>query len=91
MTVGRGSGSGSGSGVVGVDGGVEGVDGTDGVLGEVTIVVAGAEEGAVDSAALVARVRTLVDKGMRLKDAAGVVSEESGVSRRELYEAALER
>lgn len=63
----------------------------DGVLGEVTIVVAGAEEGAVDSAALVARVRTLVDKGMRLKDAAGVVSEESGVSRRELYEAALER
>lgn len=63
----------------------------DGVLGEVTIVVAGAEARQVDPAALVARVRSLVDRGMRLKDAAAVVSEETGVSRRELYEAALER
>lgn len=63
----------------------------DGVLGEVTIVVAGAEGRAADPVALVARVRSLADKGMRLKDAAAVVSEETGVSRRELYEAALER
>lgn len=63
----------------------------DGVLGEVTIVVAGAEARQVDPAALVARVRSLVNRGMRLKDAAAVVSEETGVSRRELYEAALER
>jgi 16S rRNA (cytidine1402-2'-O)-methyltransferase len=63
----------------------------EGVLGEVTVVVAGAPEVAVDATALVARVRELVDRGMRLKDAATTVSEESGVSRRELYEAALER
>ncbi len=63
----------------------------EGVLGEVTIVVAGAEGTAPDPAALAARVRSLADKGMRLKDAAAVVSEETGVSRRELYEAALER
>jgi 16S rRNA (cytidine1402-2'-O)-methyltransferase len=63
----------------------------DGVLGEVTIVVAGAEGTVADPATLVARVRSLADKGMRLKDAAAVVSEETGVSRRELYEAALER
>lgn len=63
----------------------------DGVLGEVTIVVAGAEEATPDPAALVARVRALVDRGLRLKDAAAVVSDETGVSRRELYEAALQR
>lgn len=63
----------------------------DGVLGEVTIVVAGTEESPADPAALVVRVRSLVERGMRLKDAAAVVSEESGASRRELYEAALER
>jgi len=62
----------------------------DGVLGEITVVLAGATPTA-DPAALVAKVTALVNGGMRVKDAcAAVVDAHPGVSsRRELYDAVL--
>ncbi|MGB0970752.1 MAG: 16S rRNA (cytidine(1402)-2'-O)-methyltransferase [Mycobacterium sp.] len=62
----------------------------DGVLGEVTVVVAGATPKA-DPDAMVAEVNRLVDGGMRVKDAcAQVIAANPGApSRRELYEAVL--
>ena len=61
-----------------------------GVLGEITVVVAGARPRA-DIARLVAEVDALVDAGMRVKDAcAEVVAAHQGApSRRELYDAVL--
>jgi 16S rRNA (cytidine1402-2'-O)-methyltransferase len=62
----------------------------DGVLGEITVVLAGAEPRA-DLATLVAEVNALVDVGERVKDAcARVVAANPGSpSRRELYDAVL--
>jgi len=62
----------------------------DGVLGEITVVLAGAEPHA-DLETLVAEVNALVDDGARVKDAcAQVVSAHPGApSRRELYDAIL--
>jgi 16S rRNA (cytidine1402-2'-O)-methyltransferase len=62
----------------------------DGVLGEITVVLAGAEAHA-DLETLVAEVNALVDDGARVKDAcAQVVSAHPGApSRRELYDAVL--
>ena len=62
----------------------------DGVLGEITVVLAGATA-VVDPEALVAEVGVLVAGGMRVKDAcAQVVNGHAGApSRRELYEAVL--
>jgi 16S rRNA (cytidine1402-2'-O)-methyltransferase len=62
----------------------------DGVLGEITVVLAGAVPRA-DEATLVAEVSALVDDGMRVKDAcAQVVAAHPGSpSRRELYDAVL--
>jgi 16S rRNA (cytidine1402-2'-O)-methyltransferase len=62
----------------------------DGVLGEITVVLAGATPRA-DLPTLVAEVNALVDDGMRVKDAcAQVVSTNPGSpSRRELYDAVL--
>ncbi|WP_370330879.1 16S rRNA (cytidine(1402)-2'-O)-methyltransferase [Mycolicibacterium hippocampi] len=62
----------------------------DGVLGEVTVVLAGATPTA-DPEALVADVNRLVEDGMRVKDAcAQVVAANPGApSRRELYDAVL--
>jgi len=62
----------------------------DGVLGEITVVLAGAEPHA-DLEALVAEVTALVDDGLRVKDAcAQVVAANPGSpSRRELYDAVL--
>lgn len=62
----------------------------DGVLGEITVVLAGSTPTA-DVAELVAEVTALVDAGMRVKDAcAQVVSANPGApSRRELYDAVL--
>jgi len=61
------------------------------VRGEIAVVVGGAPEGepakAVDH---VARVRELVDGGLRLKDAVAAVAEQERVSKRELYAAVLE-
>lgn len=62
----------------------------DGVLGEITVVLAGATPTA-DVASLVAEVGGLVEGGMRVKDAcAAVVEAHPGApSRRELYDAVL--
>jgi 16S rRNA (cytidine1402-2'-O)-methyltransferase len=61
-----------------------------GVLGEITVVLAGARPEA-DVAALVAEVDALVDTGMRVKDACTqVIGAHPGArSRRELYDAVL--
>ena len=66
-----------------------------GVLGEVTVVLAGATPVA-DTGALVAEVGVLVDGGMRVKDACAAVLDAlppnlkpGAVSRRELYDAVL--
>lgn len=61
----------------------------DGVLGEVTLVVAGAEPVVAEAVHHVAEVQALVESGTRLKDATGAVAEARGLSRRELYEAVL--
>jgi 16S rRNA (cytidine1402-2'-O)-methyltransferase len=62
----------------------------DGVLGEITVVLAGATPQA-DLNTLVAEVQALVDDGMRVKDAcAQVIATNPGApSRRELYDAVL--
>jgi 16S rRNA (cytidine1402-2'-O)-methyltransferase len=62
----------------------------DGVLGEITVVLAGAEPLA-DLGPLVAQANALVDDGARVKDAcAQVVAANSGApSKRELYDAVL--
>ena len=62
----------------------------DGVLGEITVVLAGATPTA-DVATLVAEVTALVEEGMRVKDAcAQVIALHPGApSRRELYDAVL--
>lgn len=60
------------------------------VLGEVTLVVAGAPPVAADDVpALVVRVHDLVSAGTRLKDAVAQVAAGSGVAKRELYDAAV--
>jgi 16S rRNA (cytidine1402-2'-O)-methyltransferase len=62
----------------------------DGVLGEITVVVAGAEPSA-DLETLVAEVNELVEAGAGVKDAcAEVIGDNPGApSRRELYDAVL--
>ena len=60
----------------------------EGVLGEITVVLAGAEP-VVDPQALVGEVAALVDAGMRVKEACAAVAERHPVSRRDLYEAVL--
>lgn len=62
----------------------------DGVRGEITVVLAGAEPAAVpDLADLVVEVRTRAAEGVRLKDAATEVAERYGVRRKLLYDAAV--
>ncbi len=60
-----------------------------GVRGEICVVVAGADEVQVDLAEGLRQVKALVADGMRLKDAAGQVSGETGLGKRELYQASL--
>lgn len=61
----------------------------DGVLGEVTVVLAGASPRA-DVASLVAQVEDLAAGGVRVKDACGEVAEANpGVRSRQLYDAVL--
>jgi 16S rRNA (cytidine1402-2'-O)-methyltransferase len=63
----------------------------DGVRGEITVVLAGAEpKRLADIDELVERVGALVEGGARLKDAAGEVAAEAGVSRKRLYDAVLD-
>lgn len=61
------------------------VERVEGILGEVTVVVAGAPEVVVAPADLVAEVAARVDEGMRRSEAVAAVAKEFGVSRRELY------
>ncbi|WP_430645778.1 16S rRNA (cytidine(1402)-2'-O)-methyltransferase [Agromyces sp. GXS1127] len=61
-----------------------------GVRGEICVVVGGAAEAPVaDLDEAVARVVALAASGTRLKDAAALVAGETGLGRRDLYEAAL--
>lgn len=62
----------------------------DGVRGEITVVLAGADpDREQDIDALAAEVRRLADEGMRLKDAAAQVAAGAGVSKKALYDAAI--
>jgi 16S rRNA (cytidine1402-2'-O)-methyltransferase len=62
----------------------------DGLRGEITVVITGAEPRRVtDLGELAAQVRRLADGGMRLKDAAAQVAEEHGVGKKALYDAAV--
>jgi 16S rRNA (cytidine1402-2'-O)-methyltransferase len=61
----------------------------DGVRGEITVVLSGAEPRAVSVADLVAEVADRVASGERLKSAAAEVAEATGVSKKELYDAVL--
>ena len=61
----------------------------EGVLGEVTIVVAGFVPGAVDLPAALAQVQDLVHGGMRLKDACAEIGPPAGLSKKLLYDAVL--
>ena len=61
----------------------------DGVRGEVVVVLAGAEAGEADPGAALEQVLALTASGTSLKDAAAQVAARTGLSRRDLYEAAL--
>ena len=62
----------------------------DGVRGEITVVLAGAEpDKEQDIDALAEEVRRLTSDGMRLKDAAAQVAAAAGVSKKALYDAAI--
>ena len=61
----------------------------DGARGEIVLVVAGAEPVEASLEDGVGRVLTLVAEGSRLKEASAEVAEQTGLSRKELYDAAL--
>ncbi|WP_330476398.1 16S rRNA (cytidine(1402)-2'-O)-methyltransferase [Terrabacter sp. C0L_2] len=61
----------------------------DGVKGEITIVVAGAERGVPSLEDAVAGIRQRVDAGERLKDVAADVASRTGLSKKALYDASL--
>jgi 16S rRNA (cytidine1402-2'-O)-methyltransferase len=63
----------------------------EGVKGEIVIVIAGAQPLDVDLTTGVEQVLELVADGTRLKDASAAIAEATGLSRRDLYEAALAR
>ena len=62
---------------------------SDGVRGEICIVVGGAPEERADAAGALDRVLELAASGTRLKDAAALVAVETGLGKRDLYESAL--
>ncbi len=61
----------------------------EGVRGEICIVVQGAAEQRADASTALERVLGLAASGTRLKDAASLVAAETGLGKRDLYEAAL--
>ncbi|MGW3467477.1 16S rRNA (cytidine(1402)-2'-O)-methyltransferase [Saccharopolyspora sp. NPDC000995] len=62
----------------------------EGVRGEITVVLGGAEPApAADPAELVAQVEERAAEGVRLKDAVAEVAELAGVRKKELYDAVL--
>ncbi|OXM65279.1 16S rRNA (cytidine(1402)-2'-O)-methyltransferase [Amycolatopsis vastitatis] len=62
---------------------------SEGVRGEITVVLSGAEPRSVAVADLVEEVSARVAAGERLKSAAAEVAEATGVSKKELYDAVL--
>ena len=62
----------------------------EGVRGEITVVIRGADAPVIDEAAAVEQVRALHADGLRLKDAARQVAAATGMSSNDLYRAALE-
>jgi 16S rRNA (cytidine1402-2'-O)-methyltransferase len=60
-----------------------------GVKGEITVVVGGAPVVATDPEAAVAGIQARVAAGERLKDVSAEVAATTGLSRKELYNAAL--
>ncbi|WP_312096906.1 16S rRNA (cytidine(1402)-2'-O)-methyltransferase [Corynebacterium dentalis] len=64
----------------------------EGVKGEISVVIEGRTEAiVVDPEQLVDQVEAKVADGQRLKDACGEVAQQTGASKRELYEAVLAR
>lgn len=61
------------------------------ILGEVTVVVAGAAQVPVDPAMLVGEVEEMVAGGMRRSEAVAQVAKAAGVPRRELYARVMDR
>lgn len=61
----------------------------DGARGEICIVVEGAEPATSDLPTGIAQVLALVGGGLRLKEAASEVADQTGLSKRDLYEGAL--
>ncbi|UWF76955.1 MULTISPECIES: 16S rRNA (cytidine(1402)-2'-O)-methyltransferase [Microbacterium] len=61
----------------------------DGVKGEIVLVVEGAPTRTVSAEDALAQVQALVASGIRLKDAAAEVAAATGLSSRDLYQAAL--
>lgn len=61
------------------------------ILGEITLVVAGAPDVEPDLEDLVEQVDDLVDRGMRRSEAVAEVAGRTGVSRRELYALVMQR
>jgi 16S rRNA (cytidine1402-2'-O)-methyltransferase len=61
----------------------------DGVKGEITVVVGGAPAVVTDPETAVARIQVRVALGERLKDVCAEVAAETGLSRNDLYNAAL--
>jgi 16S rRNA (cytidine1402-2'-O)-methyltransferase len=62
-----------------------------GVRGEIAVVVEGAPPREADPETALEQVLALVASGARLKDAAAEVGEATGLGKRDLYQAALER
>jgi 16S rRNA (cytidine1402-2'-O)-methyltransferase len=62
---------------------------TEGVRGEIVLVVGGASAASVTLEQGLAQVQTLIADGVRLKDASSQVAEQTGLSKRDLYQAAL--
>ena len=60
------------------------------MLGEITLVVAGAPKRKTDTASLAREVMELVEEGVKLKAAAKHVAKKHDVSKNDLYEAAIE-
>lgn len=63
---------------------------SEGVKGEITVVIEGGTGAAVTAADLVPQALELAEAGMRLKDACKQAAKGTGVSNRELYDAALD-
>jgi 16S rRNA (cytidine1402-2'-O)-methyltransferase len=61
----------------------------EGARGEICLVVEGAAPATVDLASGIAQVQALVAGGLRLKEATAEVAEQTGLSKRDLYEEVL--